>query len=149
WLFRAELTARMRVLLAALLVLIVAGLTVVWVFTDDIEVTTRQRLYRDPIVLSERTDYQEIVLTESLRTGDTRLYLNGDLQFASADEYRYNEYLVHPLLNGGRRNVLVLGGGDGLAVREILKYPDVESVTLVDLDPRILDLARNSERFTA
>ncbi len=149
WLFRAELTARMRVLLAALLVLIVAGLTVVWVFTDDIEVTTRQRLYRDPIVLSERTDYQEIVLTESLRTGDTRLYLNGDLQFASADEYRYHESLVHPLLNGGRRNVLVLGGGDGLAVREILKYPDVESVTLVDLDPRILDLARNSERFTA
>ncbi|RAD63117.1 spermidine synthase, partial [Burkholderia multivorans] len=91
----------------------------VWVFTDDIEVTTRQRLYRDPIVLSERTDYQEIVLTESLRTGDTRLYLNGDLQFASADEYRYHESLVHPLLNGGRRNVLVLGGGDGLAVREI------------------------------
>lgn len=148
WLFRAELRPRAQALLAALLVIIVGGLTVVWIFTDDIEVTARQRLYRDPIVVSERTDYQEIVLTESLKTGDTRLYLNGDLQFASADEYRYHESLVHPLMNGPRRNVLVLGGGDGLAVREILKYPDVESVTLVDLDPRILEMAKTSDHFT-
>ncbi|MCT1448279.1 polyamine aminopropyltransferase [Brevibacterium casei] len=148
WLFRAEVRRRTQVILAGLLVLIVSGLTVVWVFTDDIEVTARQRLYRDPIVISERTDYQEIVVTEAPLTGDTRLYLNGDLQFASADEYRYHESLVTPLMNGSKRNVLVLGGGDGLAVREILKYPDVESVTLVDLDPRILELARTSERFT-
>ncbi|MCL7660590.1 hypothetical protein M8360_35020, partial [Klebsiella pneumoniae] len=77
--------------------------------------------------------------TEARKTGDTRLFLNGDLQFASADEYRYHESLVHPLLDGSRRNVLVLGGGDGLAVREILKYPDVASITLVDLDPKVLE----------
>ncbi|WP_246475928.1 polyamine aminopropyltransferase [Brevibacterium renqingii] len=148
WLFRTELARTSQALLAALLVLIVGGLTVVWVFTDDIEVTTRQRLYRDPIVHSQRSDYQEIVLTEAPKTGDTRLYLNGDLQFASVDEYRYHESLVHPLMNGPRRKVLVLGGGDGLAVREILKYPDVESVTLVDLDPAVLELARSSEHFT-
>ncbi|WP_309132195.1 polyamine aminopropyltransferase [Brevibacterium sp.] len=148
WLFRAELRRRTQVLLAALLVLIVGLLTAVWVYIDDIEMTTRQRLYRDPIVLSQRTDYQEIVLTRQPKTHDTRLYLNGDLQFASADEYRYHESLVHPLMNGDRANVLVLGGGDGLAVREILKYPDVESVTLVDLDPRVLELARTSEHFT-
>ncbi|MCF2589117.1 polyamine aminopropyltransferase [Brevibacterium sp. UCMA 11752] len=148
WLFRTEIRTRTQVILAGLLVLIVGGLTVVWVFTDDIEMTTRQRLYRDPIVYSQRTDYQEIVLTESQKTGDTRLYLNGDLQFASADEYRYHESLVHPLMDGPKRNVLVLGGGDGLAVREILKYPDVESVTLVDLDPRVLELAKTSDHFT-
>ncbi len=149
WLFRAELRRRTQVLLAVLLVLIVGLLTAVWIYTDDIEMTTRQRLYRDPIVLSQRTDYQEIVLTRHPKTADTRLYLNGDLQFASTDEYRYHESLVHPLMDGDRANVLVLGGGDGLAVREVLKYPDVESVTLVDLDPRVLELARTSEHFTA
>lgn len=69
WLFRAEVRRRTQVILAGLLVLIVSGLTVVWVFTDDIEVTARQRLYRDPIVISERTDYQEIVVTEAPLTG--------------------------------------------------------------------------------
>ena len=149
WLFRTEISRTAQVILAALLVVILGGLTVVWIYTDDIEVTTRQRLYRDPIVYSQRSDYQEIVVTEARKTGDTRLFLNGDLQFASADEYRYHESLVHPLLDGPRRNVLVLGGGDGLAVREILKYPDVESVTLVDLDPAVLELAKTSEHFTA
>src|SRR6185369_18067850 len=71
-----------------------------------------------------------------------RLYLNGNLQFSSRDEYRYHEALVHPGLGAlpHARRVLVLGGGDGLAVREILKYPGVESVTLVDLDPEMTKL---------
>src|SRR6185436_13171569 len=79
-----------------------------------------------------------------------QLFLNGNLQFSSADEYRYHEALVHPVMalasEGGRevRRVLVLGGGDGLALREILKYPTVQEVTLVDLDP---DMTRLSERF--
>ena len=66
-----------------------------------------------------------------------RLYLNGNLQFSESDEYRYHEALVHPAMaaHGAPKRVAVLGGGDGMAVREILKYPSVESVTLVELDP--------------
>ena len=79
----------------------------------------------------------------SVSSGDeTRLYLNHNLQFSSRDEYRYHEALVHPGLAAlpGARRVLVLGGGDGMAVREILKYPQVESIVLVDLDPRMTEL---------
>ena len=72
-----------------------------------------------------------------------QLHLNGHLQFNSVDEYRYHESLVHPPMSAtiGAKNVLVLGGGDGLAVREILKYESVESVTLVDIDPAVTSLA--------
>ena len=80
------------------------------------------------------------------RRAGFQLFLNGNLQFSSADEYRYHEALVHPALTlaGSPRSVLVLGGGDGLAVREILKHPSVRQVTLVDLDP---DMTRLSEHF--
>jgi spermidine synthase len=75
-----------------------------------------------------------------------RLFLNGNLQFAERDEYRYHEALVHPAMasftsgGGAPRKVAVLGGGDGMAVREILKYPGVQSVTLVELDPAMTTL---------
>ncbi|WP_051303242.1 polyamine aminopropyltransferase [Comamonas composti] len=91
--------------------------------------------YQDRIVLSSSSPYQRIVVTQG-RQG-ARLYLNGNLQFAQSDEYRYHEALVHPVMaaHGAPRRVAVLGGGDGMAVREVLKYPSVESVTLVELDP--------------
>lgn len=98
-------------------------------------------LYADEIVHSEQTVYQKIVVTSA--GGDTRLFLNGNLQFSSQDEYRYHESLVHiPLGLAKKRNdILVLGGGDGLAVREILKYKDVEKVILVDLDKRVTEMS--------
>jgi spermidine synthase len=71
--------------------------------------------------------------------------LNGNLQFNSFDEYRYHEALVHPAMistTESPKRILVLGGGDGLAIREILKYPSVESVTLVDLDPAMTGLSK-------
>ncbi len=92
-------------------------------------------LYADDIVHAESTPYQRIVVTRW--RDDLRLFLNNNLQFSSHDEYRYHEALVHPGLASlpGAKRVLVLGGGDGLAVREVLKYPQVEQITLVDLDP--------------
>lgn len=95
--------------------------------------------FPDTIIYARSTPYQRLVLTRS--GSDLRLHLNGNLQFSSRDEYRYHEALVHPGLARlpDARRVLVLGGGDGLAVREILRYPNLESVTLVDLDP---DLTR-------
>jgi spermidine synthase len=97
-------------------------------------------LYADDIVFARTTPYQRIVLTAW--KDDLRLFLNSNLQFSSRDEYRYHEALVHPGLAAVAhpRAVLVLGGGDGLAVREVLKYPTVESVTLVDLDPTMTKL---------
>jgi spermidine synthase len=92
-------------------------------------------LFGDEIVYSTTTPYQRLVITRW--KDDLRLYINGNLQFSSRDEYRYHEALVHPALQAlpWARSVLVLGGGDGLALREILRYPNIRHVTLVDLDP--------------
>lgn len=102
---------------------------------------SEEGLYADDVVYATSTPYQRIVVTKG-KSG-FQLFLNGNLQFASADEYRYHEALVHPamLVHPGPRHVLVLGGGDGLALREILKWSGVESVTLVDLDPGMTDLS--------
>ncbi|MGC4044680.1 MAG: polyamine aminopropyltransferase [Armatimonas sp.] len=99
-------------------------------------------LYEDSVLLAKQTPYQRIVITR--RKNDLRLYLDGNIQFSAADEYRYHEPLIHPAmsLSVSRENILVLGGGDGLAVREILKWPDVKSITLVDIDPAMTDLAK-------
>jgi spermidine synthase len=106
----------------------------------DIEVTARQQLYADPVVAAAQSSYQQIVVTE--RNGDVRLYLDGDLQFSSVDEYRYTEALVHPVLAADPQRVLILGGGDGLAAREVVRHPSVREVVQVELDPSVLELAR-------
>lgn len=91
-------------------------------------------LYDAPVIFSEKTAYQRLTITRS--GDDVRLFIDGNLQFASSDEHRYHEALVHPALGEVHaRRALVLGGGDGLAVRELLKYPDLERIDLVDLDP--------------
>ncbi len=114
----------------------------------DIETTSRQRLYADPIIAYRHTPYQEIVVTR--RGNDMRLYLDGGLQFSTRDEYRYTESLVYPALGsghvGGARSVLVLGGGDGLAARELLRQPGVEKIVQVELDPAVIELARTTMR---
>ena len=104
--------------------------------------------FTDRVIFAKSTPYQRIVLTRS--GDDLRLFLNGNLQFSSRDEYRYHEALVHPALARlpHARRVLVLGGGDGLAVREILRYPQIEHVTLVDLDPAMTRLFSTQELLT-
>lgn len=107
---------------------------------ERITAWAEERLYADEVILARSSPYQRIVLTRWAE--DVRLFLNGHLQFSSRDEYRYHEALVHPALSAhpAPRRVLVLGGGDGLAVREVLRYPGVSSVTLVDLDPEMTRL---------
>jgi len=99
-------------------------------------------IYSDEIIHARQTAYQRIVVTRG--RASFQLFLSGHLQFSSADEYRYHEALVHPAMSVVEhpRRVLVAGGGDGLAVREILRHPEVESVTLVELDPEMTKLAR-------
>ena len=103
-----------------------------------------KHLYFDQIIFSKQTPYQNLVVTRSTTTREQRLYIDGHIQFSSRDEYRYHEHLVHPLLSipGNRKNVLILGGGDGLATREVLKYADVELIHLVDIDPEMIRISR-------
>ncbi|SCE85999.1 polyamine aminopropyltransferase [Micromonospora mirobrigensis] len=152
--FRRDLSRRARAGLGAGAVVVALCLSYAWITAADFEVTARQQLYRDPVVHAERSRYQEIVLTRSVREvghadTDLRLFLNGDLQFSSVDEYRYHESLVHPAMRGPHGEVLVLGAGDGLAVRELLKYPDVRRVTVVDLDPAVVRIARTEPQLRA
>lgn len=147
WLFRDVLPQRRWLQAAGLasLVLLGGGL---WK-GQEITTLAEEGMYADPIILAKDTRYQRIVLTSW--KDDLRLYLNGHLQFASRDEYRYHEALVHPGLSAvrARGRVLILGGGDGLAAREILKYPDVQQVTLVDLDEGMTALFKTHPRLTS
>lgn len=152
WLFGRWAPRGVRRAVTAVCAVAVVALVAGALYADRFEVTARQALYRDPIVHVERSPYQEIVLTEkpitSRARGDVRLFLDGDLQFSSRDEYRYHEALVHPAMAGPHGRVLVLGGGDGLALREVLRHPGVEEVVLVDLDPDVVALGRTEPRLT-
>ncbi|QUR67156.1 polyamine aminopropyltransferase [Mycobacterium spongiae] len=133
-------------LLTALCVLLAAfGLLVtLLVRSRDIETTSRQQLYDDPIIAYRHTAYQEIVVTR--RGDDLRLYLDGGLQFSTRDEYRYTESLVYPALRDDARSALILGGGDGLAARELLRTPRIDTIVQVELDSAVIELARTTMR---
>jgi spermidine synthase len=122
-------------------VIVIAVLVIGIIKANTLTTLAEDELFADDIIYSRTTPYQRIVVTRG-RAG-FQLFLNGHLQFSSADEYRYHEALVHPAMmtSGSPRRVLVLGGGDGLALREVLRYSSVESVTLVDLDPAMTRLS--------
>lgn len=112
-------------------------------FAKDMILFSEQKKYKDTIIYSKQTRYQKIVMTRWKKY--YWLYINGQEQFSTYDEERYHEPLVHPAMElaSSHSNILILGGGDGLAAREIFKYRDVKSLTLVDLDPVMTDLAKN------
>ena len=144
FLLRQAVSARQLVLALCALAAAVGLLATLLLRSADIETTSRQRLYADPIIAYRHTAYQEIVVTR--RGDDTRLYLNGGLQFSTRDEYRYTESLVYPALGDGAHSVLVLGGGDGLAARELLRQPGISKIVQVELDPAVIDIARTTLR---
>jgi spermidine synthase len=141
--FRHELPEAGGIMLRSVLVLcLLAGGFLV---SEKLTRWAEHGLYGDEIIHAENTPYQRIVITRW--KNDMRLYLNGNLQFSSIDEHRYHEALIHPALSSlpWAQNVLVIGGGDGLAVRELLKYPNLKHITLVDLDAAMTGLFRHSE----
>jgi spermidine synthase len=124
--------------------IVIIGMIVALVFADRFTTYAEEQMYADPVVYTKQSQYQRLLVTKG-RAG-FNLFLNGNLQFASADEYRYHESLVHPAMvaaDAPPKRVLILGGGDGLALREVLAHPSVEHVTLVDLDPAMTDLSKN------
>jgi spermidine synthase len=105
-------------------------------FTEDI-------LYQDDIIFTKQTEYQRLVVTRW--RDDIRLFIDGNLQFSSVDEHRYHEALIHPAMSAtpAAKRILILGGGDGMAARELLKYDQIEKIDLVDLDKEMIRLFRN------
>ncbi|MBB6452103.1 spermidine synthase [Salirhabdus euzebyi] len=145
WMFREEIKGWKKHGFAGISigVVLIGGLF----FGEELAFSFEQKMYRDPIIYMDESKYQKIVLTKD--QGDTRLFLNGGLQFSSTDEYRYHEVLVHPVMSqvDSHDQILVLGGGDGLVVRELLKYNDIQNITLVDLDPAVVNLAKNNHHL--
>ncbi|MBI2769175.1 MAG: polyamine aminopropyltransferase [Burkholderiales bacterium] len=146
WLFRHELRRLHAHIVACLLTL--AVLAAGFAGAGQITTLAEDKFYQDRIVFAATSPWQRIVVTHG-RAGH-RLFLNGNLQFSERDEYRYHEALVHPVMaaHGAPRKVAVLGGGDGMAVREVLRYPGVESVTLVELDPNMTQLFSQHEALS-
>lgn len=132
----------------------IAGLLVVILilgnlFSKNIILHGEQTKYKDKIVFQEQSIYQKIVVTKW--KNDYWLYLNDNLQFSSFDEPMYHEVLIHPAMQilQKPKNILILGGGDGCATRELLKYQSTEKITLVDLDKKLTDLFTNQKELTA
>ncbi len=132
---------------AALSLLLITGFFFAYYYSDLYTHPLEQKVFQDKIIFRKTTPYQDLVVTRW--NNDYRLFINGSIQFSSSDEYRYHESLVHiPMaLAGSHEKILVLGGGDGLATREILKYPDVKTIDLVDLDPEMTNLGKNNKIF--
>ncbi|WP_028888710.1 polyamine aminopropyltransferase [Tenacibaculum ovolyticum] len=134
---------KLQVSYILVLILIIAGLY----FAEPIVRFGEQVKYKDKIVYSQQTKYQKIVVTKWKEWYS--LYINGNQQLSSFDEFMYHEPMVHlPMkLTGAHENILILGGGDGCLAREVFKYKDVKKVTLVDLDQNMIDLGKDYSVF--
>ncbi|MFJ6085768.1 polyamine aminopropyltransferase [Streptomyces sp. NPDC092369] len=141
-LFRRDLTRRARWLLVIANVAVLGLLASAAVLVDDFERAARQAVYGDGVRVAVQTGTQEVVLTGGTHGRPLDLFLDGRLRVSGRDERRYHEALVHPAMNGPHARVLILGGGDGLAAREVLEHPGVRRVDIVELDAGVVRLAR-------
>lgn len=142
--FKDELKPVIR-RLKALLLLAFSILLIAIVFSKQALEHWDQSLYNARIVHSEQTRYQKIIITR--QNDDVRLYLNGNIQFSSVDEHRYHESLVlFPMAYAAEpiKRVLLLGAGDGLAIKQLLKFEEISEIVLVDLDERVVELAQTN-----
>lgn len=133
--------------------LVVALLIVfIYLFGGQWQQRMQNMLYLDKVVYQTQTPYQNLVFTERLLGGGKEpiynFYINGRLQFSSLDEHIYHEFLVHPAMQAAARQerVLIIGGGDGLALREVQKWP-ANQVTLIDLDPQLVELFKQPYQY--
>ncbi|MFE9998919.1 polyamine aminopropyltransferase [Streptomyces avermitilis] len=149
-LFRRDLTRRGRWLLIVVNLLVLGLLATAAVLVDDFERAARQAVYGRDVRVALQTGVQEVVLTGGTRGRPLDLFLDGRLRVSGHDERRYHEALVHPAMSDGRHaRVLVLGGGDGLAAREVLRYADVARVDVVELDAGVVRLARRDPALSS
>lgn len=123
--------------------LFIAGLFL----SEPIVLFGEQSRYKEKVVFTEQTPYQKITVTQW--QGDYWLYLNSGKQLSTFDEWLYHEPLVHPAMKlaAHPKHVLIMGAGDGCAVREALKHKNVDSITLVDLDPEMTRIGKENPIF--
>ncbi len=141
--FYKKISKNLKLIVFSLFLSIIAMDILGVIFHKKLERNIYKSLFEDPVIFHKKTVYQDIVITQNPVNKEYRLYLNGNLQFCSTDEALYHELLVHPAfsLKDSVKNVLIIGGGDGLALREVLKYP-VKKVILVDLDKDMINVAK-------
>lgn len=139
-LFRDLLNNKYLIAIVIIAIMLMSGL----VQSHSLITMIEKKLYQNNIIYSQQTPYQKIIVTA--QKGRIQFYINGAIQFDSIDEYRYHESLVHPVMNIAQKHekILIIGGGDGMALREVLKYESVQEVMLVDLDPSITQLFRDN-----
>lgn len=142
--FKDKITLKRRAKLKASAILILLLLIGFFICSKSLMKYWENNIFDDRVIFSKQTKYQKLVMTQNKE--DIRLFIDGNVQFSSVDEHRYHELLIHvPMsLAKHKENILVLGGGDGLAARELLKYKDVKNITVVDLDKDMTDLAKNN-----
>lgn len=142
-LFRRDLSRRARRLLLIANLTVLGLLAAAAVLVDDFERAARHAVYGNDVRVALQTGIQEVVLTGGTHGRPLELFLDGRLRVSGHDELRYHEALVHPAMNGPHARVLILGGGDGLAARQVLRHTGVQSVDIVELDPAVVRLARH------
>ncbi|MGW1722393.1 polyamine aminopropyltransferase [Streptomyces sp. NPDC002306] len=148
-LFRRDLTRRGRWVLLVANLAVLGVLAAAAVLVGDFERAARNAVYGDDVRVAVRTDVQEVVLTGGSDGRPVSLFLDGRLRGGGRDEQRYHEALVHPAMHGRHARVLILGGGDGLAAREVLRHPGVRRVDIVERDAGVVRLARTDPALSA
>ncbi len=128
----------------AMVLAVLVGLVGLTLAADRLTSIAQDHLYFDKVIWHKQTPYQSLVVTRDYKRQDLRLFIDGHIQFSEMDEHRYHEALVHPVMSvaGPARRILVLGGGDGMAVRELLKHPQIERIDLVDIDPEMTRIGK-------
>ncbi|MEV5508954.1 polyamine aminopropyltransferase [Streptomyces orinoci] len=149
WLFRRDLSTRARWVLVTANCLVLLALAACSVLTAPFERAARRAVYGGDVRIVVQTDRQQVVVTGGAGGKPLSLFLDGRLRAGGGDPLRYPQALVHPAMAGPHRRVLLLGGGDGLALREVLRYPDVASVTMVEPDAEVVRLARSDPGLAA
>ena len=142
--FKDKITLKKRAKLRFWAVLILLLLGGFFICSKNLMKYWENNIFDDRVIFSQQTKYQKLIMTKNKE--DIRLFIDGNVQFSSVDEHRYHELLIHvPMsLAKHKENILVLGGGDGLAARELLKYKEVKNITVVDLDEAMTNLAKNN-----
>ncbi|MFE1882156.1 polyamine aminopropyltransferase [Streptomyces diastatochromogenes] len=148
-LFRRDLTRRARWTLLLVGLAVLAVLASAAALADEFERAARHAVYGRDVRVALQTDVQEVVLAGGTDGRPLDLFLDGRLRVGGRDERRYHEALVHPAMTGPHARVLILGGGDGLAAREVLRYGGVRRVDVVELDPALIGLARSDPGLSA
>lgn len=145
--FKKKLTVKRRLMLKVQGIFIAILIIGCLIFSKEISMYLENSMYDDRVIFSKQTKYQKLIITKNKE--DIRLFIDGNVQFSTIDEYRYHESIVHIPMNlvQHKENILILGGGDGLVARELLKYPEVKQITVVDLDQEMTDLAKNNPTF--